>query len=167
MILELMFFLYLNFILWHEVWLIVVCSTMFCWQMHELTMKLALQKSQNAELRSQFEGQWYIFHLSLSLAMGIFFFLNVKPALYMFLLMASEECFWLAMTGRSNGLICPQKSVDILILNFFSFWMRNYIMYVLLDYMENMCIPLEKEKMQYVVITCIFIRATDLEGNKQ
>ena len=47
---------------------------MFCWQMHELTMKLALQKSQNAELRSQFEGQWYIFHLSLSLAMGIFFF---------------------------------------------------------------------------------------------
>lgn len=40
-------------------------------------------------------------------------------------------------------------------------------MYVLLDYMENMCIPLEKEKMQYVVITCIFIRATDLEGNKQ
>lgn len=26
-------------------------------QMHELAMKLALQKSQNAELRSQFEGQ--------------------------------------------------------------------------------------------------------------
>ncbi|RVW53001.1 FKBP12-interacting protein of 37 kDa [Vitis vinifera] len=41
-------------------------------KMHELTMKLALQKSQNAELRSQFEGQWYIFHLSLSLAMGLY-----------------------------------------------------------------------------------------------
>lgn len=26
-------------------------------QMHELAMKLALQKSQNAELRSQFEGK--------------------------------------------------------------------------------------------------------------
>ena len=122
-------------------------------------------KMQSSEVNLKVSGIYSIslFHL----LWVFFFFFNFKPALYMFLLMASEECFWLAMTGRSNGLICPQKSVDILILNFFSFWMRNYIMYVLLDYMENMCIPLEKEKMQYVVITCIFIRATDLEGNKQ
>lgn len=90
---------------------------------------------QSSEVNLKVSGIYSIslFHL----LWVFFFFFNVKPALYMFLLMASEECFWLAMTGRSNGLICPQKSVDILILNFFSFWMRNYIMYVLLDYMEN------------------------------
>lgn len=101
MILELMFFLYLNFILWHEVWLIVVCSTMFCWQMHELTMKLALQKSQNAELRSQFEGRWYIFHLSLSLAMGIFFFLMLS-------LHSTCFCWWLLKSASGWQWLAAQ-----------------------------------------------------------
>lgn len=36
---------------------------MLVWQIHELAMKLALQKSQNAELRSHFEGIVYSFSL--------------------------------------------------------------------------------------------------------
>lgn len=30
------------------------------WQIHELAIKLTMQKSQNAELRSQFEGKSYV-----------------------------------------------------------------------------------------------------------
>jgi len=30
------------------------------WQIHELAIKLSMQKSQNAELRSQFEGKSYV-----------------------------------------------------------------------------------------------------------
>jgi len=39
--------------------MILSLSTLFALQMHELAMKLALQKSQNAKLRSQFEGQGF------------------------------------------------------------------------------------------------------------
>lgn len=40
----------------------------FCWQIHELTMKLSLQKSQYAELKSQFEGQCsLVLHIAINL----------------------------------------------------------------------------------------------------
>lgn len=44
------------FIIRSHIYVDDVCH-FFCWQIHELTMKLSLQKSQYAELKSQFEGQ--------------------------------------------------------------------------------------------------------------
>ncbi|XP_056166264.1 FKBP12-interacting protein of 37 kDa-like isoform X3 [Syzygium oleosum] len=80
-------------------------------KMHELAMKLALQKSQNAELLSQFEGLNVAHPVSLNLYCSFYHFFSRREPLHV---NAATEGLYKHMEGLTNDVEKPNEMVLIL-----------------------------------------------------